>query len=325
MAEHALHDSFLRWADVLRSPDWVQKTLGPAIERQHQLHSWFTPEFCLLSLGHLADSLLDARNAESFSKENAQTIAVLPHGRTPLSGFRDILYVLLGGHNALVRTEPHVTLLPDLVAALMELTPSLQGRITFRNELSAFNAVIADLPEQGGEALARHLSRFPHVLRTPVCHAVLLTGDESEDELRALSRDIYLYFGRAPRSVRKLYVHEGYDFAPFLHILHEESQSIAGHNHFLNHLDYQKSIRLMSKQFYMDSGTFLFVESSEDNPPPAVVYYEYDHDNGKPAVGYHNGMYISSHQDGVPFGQACSPALFDYDNNIDILQFLGKL
>lgn len=325
MAEHALHDSFLRWADVLRSPDWVQKTLGPAIERQHQLHSWFTPEFCLLSLGHLADSLLDARNAESFSKENAQTIAVLPHGRTPLSGFRDILYVLLGGHNAFVRTEPHVTLLPDLVAALMELTPSLQGRITFRNELSAFNAVIADLPEQGGEALARHLSRFPHVLRTPVCHAVLLTGDESEDELRALSRDIYLYFGRAPRSVRKLYVHEGYDFAPFLHILHEESQSIAGHNHFLNHLDYQKSIRLMSKQFYMDSGTFLFVESSEDNPPPAVVYYEYDHDNGKPTVGYHNGMYISSHQDGIPFGQACSPALFDYDNNIDILQFLGKL
>ncbi|MBO7648239.1 MAG: hypothetical protein J6S48_02655 [Bacteroidales bacterium] len=303
----------------------MQKTLGPAIERQHQLHSWFTPEFCLLSLGHLADFLLDARNAESFSKENAQTIAVLPHGRTPLSGFRDLLYVLLSCHNALVRTKPHVTLLPDLVAALMELTPSLQGRITFRNELSAFNAVIADLPEQGGEALARHLSRFPHVLRTPVCHAVLLTGDESEDELRALSRDIYLYFGRAPRSVRKLYVHEGYDFAPFLHILHEESQSIAGHNHFLNHLDYQKSIRLMSKQFYMDSGTFLFVESSEDNPPPAVVYYEYDHDNGKPTVGYHNGMYISSHQDGVPFGQACSPALFDYDNNIDILQFLGKL
>ena len=84
MAEHALHDSFLRWADVLRSPNWVQKTLGPAIERQHQLHSWFTPEFCLLSLGHLADFLLDARNAESFSKENAQTIAVLPHGRTPL-------------------------------------------------------------------------------------------------------------------------------------------------------------------------------------------------------------------------------------------------
>ena len=325
MAEHALHDSFLRWADALRSPDWVQKTLGPAIERQYQLHSWFTPEFCLLSLGYMADSLLEEGNVKYFSEEKAQTIAILPHGRTPLSGFRDILYVLFGGHNALVRTEPHVTLLPDLVAALMELTPSLQGRISFSKERVCFDAVIADLPEQGGEALARHLSRFPHVLRTPVCHAVLLTGEESEDELRALSRDIYLYFGRAPRSVRKLYVHEGYDFAPFLHILHEESQSIAGHNHFLNHLDYQKSIRLMSKLFYMDSGTFLFVESGEDNPPPAVVYYEYNHDNGKPTVGYHNGMYISSHKDGIPFGQACSPALFDYDNNIDILQFLGKL
>lgn len=325
MAGHAPHDSFLRWADVLRSPDWVKQTLGLAIEQQHQLHSWFTPEFCLLSLGHLADSLLDARNGQSFSKENAQTIAVLPHGRTPLSGFRDLLYVLLSGHNALVRTKPHVTLLPALVTALMELTPSLQGRITFRNELSAFNAVIADLPEQGGEALARHLSRFPHVLRTPLCHAALLTGEESEEVLRALSHDIFLYFGRAPRSIRKLYVPEGYDFAPFVHILHEESLCIAGHNHFLNHLDYQKSIRLMSKQFYMDSGTFLFVESPENNPPTAVVYHEYYHPDEKPVTGYHNNMYITLHEDGTPFGQACTPTLFDYDNNIDILQFLGNL
>lgn len=325
MAGPALHDSLLRWADALRSPDWVEQTLGLAIERQYQLHSWFTPEFSLLSLGHLADSLLEAKNAKSFSIENAQTIAILPHGRTPLSGFRDILYVLLSGHNALVRTEPHITLLPALVTALMELTPSLQGRITFCNGLSDFNAVIADLPEQSGDALARHLSRFPHVLRTPVCHAVLLTGKESEEVLRALSRDIFLYFGRAPRSVRKLYVPEGYDFASLVHILHEESQCISGHNHFLNHLDYQKSIRLMSKQFYMDSGTFLFVESSESNPPTAVVYYEYYHHNEKPTVGYHNNIYISSHKDGTLFGQACTPTLFDYDNNIDILQFLSKL
>lgn len=325
MAEPALHDSLRRWADALLDPNWTAQTLVPAMERQYQLHNWFTPEFCTLSLERITDYLREAENIKALSTTKAHIVAILPNFRTPLSGFRDILHVLLGGHNALVRTESHITLLPTLVTALMALTPSLSGRITFCDKLSGFDAVIADLPEKDEGALATHLARFPHVLRKPACHAAILTGEETEKELRALARDIYLYFGRAPRSIRKLYVPEGYDFAPIVHILNEETQSIAGHNQFLNHLDYQKSIRLMNKQFYMDSGTFLVVESAECNPPTAVVYYEHYRKGEEPAVGFHGKEYISSHLTGIPFGQANTPALFDYDNNIDIMQFLGQL
>ena len=325
MAESALHDSLQRWADALCNSKWTELTLMPAMERQYQLHNWFTPEFCMLSLDRITDFLLEAVHVKSSTKTETQTVAILPNFRTPLSGFRDILYVLLSGHNALVRTESHITLFPTLATALMALTPSMSGRVAFCDKLSGFDAVIADLPEKEEGALATHLARFPHVFRKAVCHAAILTGVETEKELRALAHDIYLYFGRTPRSIRKLYVPEDYDFAPLIHILHEESQSIAGHNQFLNHLDYQKSIRLMNKQFYMDSGTFRFVESAECNPPTAVVYFEHYRDGEEPAVGVHRKECISSHLTGIPFGQANTPSLFDYDNNIDIMQFLGQL
>lgn len=80
-----------------------------------------------------------------------------------------------------------------------------------------------------------------------------------------------MYFGLGTRSVNKLYVPQNYDFVPLLRALNEVSQPIADHNQYLNNLDYQKAIRLMSSKYYMDAGTFLLVE--DDGTEPALPSY----------------------------------------------------
>ena len=173
------------------------------------------------------------------------------------------------------------------------------------------------------EAFERYFQRFPNIIRKQQHTTAILTGKETTEELRALAQDIYLYFGLAPRSVTKLYVPDGYDFVPLLHILNEESQSIADHNQYLNNLDYQKAIRLMSSKYYMDAGTFLFEENDGFDTPISVLYYTYYH--SMPALP-DNALQIVERANGKhPFGQAHYPSLLDYPNDMDVMQFLGRL
>ena len=319
----------LQLGAALRETGWVEQHLEPLFPRQHQQHSWFTPEFCLLAVNTLGEWLqennLRQLTDRPVSDRPAKRIALIPDGRTPLSGFRELLFILACGHNAVVRTVPHDLLLPVLVKEWCELDAIIGERVILNGKLSAFDAVVADLPADNGETLQRYFASFPHCLRPSCCQATLLDGEETEEELRNLAHDIYHYFGRSPRATRKLYVPEGYDFVPLLRILQEESRPIASHNQFLNHLDYQKSIRLMGKQYYMDSGTFLLVESADTNPPVAVVHYKYYHNEcDKPALGCHNGETVRTRREGTPFGQAHS-VFIDEHYDKDLLQFLGRL
>ena len=319
----------LQLGAVLRDTAWVEQHLEPLFPRQYQQHSWFTPEFCLLAVKTLGEWLqennLRQLTDRPESDRPAKRIALIPDGRTPLSGFRELIFILACGHNVVVRTVPHDLLLPALVKEWCELVPDIRERIQLGEKLSGFDAVIAHLPDENGEALRRYLSPFPHYFQTPCCGATLLDGEETDGELRALARDIFHYFGRAPRATRKLYVPEGYDFVPLLRILQEESRPIADHNQFLNHLDYQKSIRLMSNQYYMDSGSFLLVESADTNPPVAVIHYiYYPHNGEKPATGCHDGENVRSRREGTPFGQAHS-AFIDESRDTELLHFLGNL
>ena len=318
--------SLLQLGDMLRDTAWVESHLESLFQRQYQQHSWFTPEFCGLAVSTAAGWLQEGTLLPLIDKigteRPAKCVALLPDGKTPLSGFRELVFILLSGHSAVVRTVPEHLLLPALWG---KVDPSLRERVLFSEKIAGFDAVVADIPTENGKALVRYFSSYPHLLRTSDCRAALLNGTESDEELRALAHDIYLYFGRSPRATRKLYVPDGYDFVPLLRILQEESQPIADHHQFLNHLDYQKSIRLMNNQYYMDSGTFLLVESRGTNPPVAVVHYTCYHDDcDKPAVGPHDGEIIRSRREGTPFGQAHF-TFIDESCDTELLQFLGRL
>ena len=319
----------LRLGEILRDTSPVAARLDPLFPRQCQQHSWFTPAFCRLATETVAswlqDSILLPVADKCGAGKGAMRIALLPDGTTPLSGFRELAFILLGGHSVVMRAAPHDLLLPALVDLWGNIEPSVRERIRIEEKLADFDAVVADIPAENGDALQRYFAHFPHCFRRSYCRATLIEGEETEEELRALARDICHYFGRSTRATRKLYVPDGYDFVPLLHILQEESRPLADHNRFLNHLDYQKSIRLMSSQYYMDAGTFLLVENSDPNPPVAVLHYNFYHnDSDRPSIGQHDGEVMRTRRDGTPFGQAHS-IFFEETPDNELIRFLGLL
>ena len=318
----------------LASPQWVENTFGEAIAQQYRENSWFTPEFCRYALTAIAKMLapdaLDAyyaRYKDVAPKEDPRKrVAVISAGNIPVAAFHDFFCILVSGNDyqgKLSSQDKH--LLPVLAHALIDIEPRFSERISFVEKISNFDAVIATGSNNSSRYFSYYFDKYPHILRKNRNSVAVLDGSETEEELRFLANDIYLYFGLGCRSISKLFVPKGYDFVPFLHILTQESQPIALHHQFNNNIEYQKAVHLMNQIPYMDAGTFLLVENPEYASPVGMIYYEYYDDielvNRRLTDDAERLQCIVGHN-AEPFGGAQNPSLLDYPDGIDTFQFI---
>ncbi len=321
---------FVELGQQLRNPHQVETHLEAPIQRQYRENSWFTPLFCRRALEQIS-ATLEERVLLDFCQHYSddpscwnrrKLVALIGRGGYPFSDFRMLLYILLSGNDVICRQRPDEQLLtPALVQWLIEIDPTLEDRIHFVERLSEYDAVIAECSSEQLPTFQRYFQPIPHLLYPPQYTAAVLSGEEETWQLTALAEDIYLYFGRAPRSVGKLYAPLHYDFVPLLRQLNEQSQCIAQHHHYLNHLDYQKASQLMCHKFYMDAGTFLFLEEESPVHEPAIVHYSYY--EKRPTL--RTEELLASVHDGVQFGNANAPRLSEYPYNIDPMLFLSSL
>jgi len=146
-------------------------------------------------------------------------------GNIPLVGFHDFLSVLLTGHEVVVKQSSNDKhLLPYLAKYLEYAEPSFKGKITFTDDkLSDFDAVIAT----GSNNTARYFEYYfkdkPNIIRKNRNSVAIVTGNETEAQLMALSDDIFTYFGLGCRSVSKLFVPKGYNFQDFFGGMYQKS------------------------------------------------------------------------------------------------------
>ena len=323
----------------LTDHQWVENTFGEAIEQQYRENSWFTPEFCRYALSAIAwmlapealDTYLARYQDIVPSTAPRKRVAVISAGNIPLAAFHDFFCILVSGNDyqgKLSSQDKH--LLPVLAQELVRIEPAFEERISFVEKVADFDAIIATESNNNSRYFDYYFSKYPHILRKNRNSVAVLNEKESDDELRALANDIYLYFGLGCRSVSKLFVPRKYDFTPFLQILTQESQPIALHHQFNNNLEYQKAVHLMNQIPYMDAGTFLLVENQNYASPIGMIYYEFYDDikavNRRLETDSELLQCIVSNDPHItraePFGSAQSPTLSDYPDGIDTLRWL---
>lgn len=331
--------AFKELGRLLADAQWVDQTFGAAIEQQYYENSWFTPEFsrhALHAIGQmLTPEALDAYYARyqdvAPAEDPRRTVAVISAGNIPAAAFHDFFCILASGNDYQGKlSSQDKRLLPVLAQELVRIEPRFADRIAFVDRVSNFDAIIATGSNNSARYFDYYFSKYPHILRKNRNSVAVLNGAETDEELRALADDIYLYFGLGCRSVSKLFVPKDYNFVPFLRILTQESQSIALHHQFNNNLDYQKAIHLMNKLYYMDAGTFLLTENQAYASPIGMVYYEYYQDldavNRRLEEDAEMLQCIVSRDPHItraePFGSAQTPTLSDYPDGIDTLRWL---
>ena len=308
------------------------------IKLAHDHNGWFTIENICFSLNGWSKSLTQSSIKEwlakySFNDITPKKVAIIMAGNIPLVGFHDFLSVLISGHDVVVRQSSNDKhLLPYLAKYLEHVEPEFKGKIIFTEEkLKDFDAVIATGSDNTSRYFEHYFKGKPSIIRKNRNSVAILTGEESEEEMKSLSEDIFRYYGLGCRNVSKLFVPQGYNFDAFFKGVYEWHPIINQHK-YANNYDYNKAVYIMSEFDLLENGFLMIKEDQSYSSPIATLFYEYynDLDSLKQQLISNNNNIqcvvskgITEHS--VVFGQTQHPHLWDYADNVDTIAFLIKM
>lgn len=309
--------------------------LNTLIDTQHLKNPWFTPENVRMAVTTMANELTGTnllRWTDSYPALNNELrplhVGVIMAGNIPLVGFHDFLSVLVSGNNIIAKTSSKdADLIRFIGEILCEINPEFRNSIKFtEGTLSGFDAVIATGTDNSSRYFEYYFGIYPHIIRKNRNSIAIIWGNESHEELEALGSDVFSYFGLGCRNVSKLYVPEGYDFSAMIKSW-EKFSGIISHPKYASNHDFCKAVYLVNREKFTDTGFILLKEDNALSSPVAVLYFQY----------YKSMIYVQQEADRlkekiqcitgsgyVPFGKSQSPALWDYADGADTLDFLLK-
>ncbi len=304
-------------------------------------NNWFTPE----NVEHALEQWHRALNAENLHRwienytdkinpDKEKTIAIIMAGNIPLVGFHDFISALITGHRALAKTSSDDSqLIPFLAKVLIAIQRDFALQIEFtEGRLKNFDAVIATGSNNSFRYFESYFGKHPHIIRKSRSSVAVLTGDETPEELQLLGEDVFRYFGLGCRNVSKIYMPEDFNidrvfeaFFPY--------HDIINNNKYGNNFDYNRAIFLMDQIPFLENGFVIIRENESLHAPGAVIHSQrYSDINALQKE-------LESRQDdlqcivskstriknAVGFGQSQAPALWDYADGVDTLDFLCSI
>ena len=268
------------------------------------------------------------------SKYNLQNVnykvAIIMAGNFPLAGLHDLICVIITGNKAIIKPSSDDKILINFfVKFLHEEFPETNKIIEIASEkLGDFDKVIATGSNNTFNYFEYYFRDKSSLLRKNRNSIAVLSGDESENELKLLSDDIFIYFGLGCRNISKIFVPTGYDISQLKNKFNKYNY-IINHNKYSNNYNYQKTIKIMNNEVFTDCDYFLMSQSKEINPPISVIYYDYYDDLSQVCdliKEKRNQIQciVTNLQinNSIRFGEAQDPKLDQYADNSDTINFL---
>ena len=313
--------------------------LAVALRQAEFQNAWFTQQELKHALHHWAkllteDQLLQWLNRyPALPVKQPKKVGIIMAGNIPLVGFHDLLCVLLSGHEALVKPSSDDSVLINyIISYLQKQDASLTYRLQLVERLSGFDAVIATGTNNTNRYFEYYFREVPHVLRRNRTSVAVLTGNETEAQLKVLGEDLFRYFGLGCRNVAKLFVPQ--NFVP--DALYEaifDYGYVSEHNKYVNNHDYYRAIYLMNQEKFLDNNFLMLKEETQLHSPVGVLYYERYSSISEVQtrlIELENELQCVVAQTGIldnelPFGQTQQPSLTDYADGVDVMEFLAKI
>jgi hypothetical protein len=311
-----------------------------ALFEQAYLHNnWFTHEFCHMSFQSLANHYFEEENIRKWleaytiaDNKNMRKVGLILAGNIPLVGIHDIISVFVSGHTACIKLSKKDSILNKFIMEkLASYYTSSHNPFILTDELKDVDALIATGSDNSARYFDYYFKDKARIIRKNRSSVALLTGKESPEDLRKLETDIFSYFGLGCRNVSKLYLPRNYDLEILLKSFNNYNHFIDHHKYFNNYL-YHKSIFTLNLDEHLDNGHLILKESEGMHSPLSVLFYTYYDDLEEVR------QQLQQQQDqiqvmvaapgilpqAIPFGQSQQPALWDYADNVDTLNFLLK-
>lgn len=332
-------EAFVRLGNVLKSvAENPQESDWAASFRQAEAtNGWFTQENIAIALNGIS-YMLDGEKLDTWLNryqipENGdKTVALIMAGNIPLVGFHDLLCVLISGNKALLKLSSQDEILPrKLVETIKEVSPELADQIAIsEGKLEGFTHVIATGSNNSARHFEYYFGKYPNIIRKNRNSIAIISGTETDDEIRALGKDIFRYFGLGCRNVSKIYLSEKVEPKAILQTL-EDWKPIGNHNKYFNNYEYHKAIFLVEKMPHLDNGFLLMREEPALSCPVGVLHFQHystvEQIEAEVKIREEEIQCVVASaeleiEDSVPFGKAQLPELWDYADGFDTMEFL---
>lgn len=291
---------------------------------------WFIPVFTQNALAYWVrilnqESLHEWLGPYKFTGKSKKVGLILA-GNIPMVGFHDVLSALVMGHQVYIKlSEKDSILIPYVLDLLCEIEPFYKSNIHYINgSMPEIDAVIATGSNVSARTFEYYFQRIPRLIRGHRASLAVLTGQESPEDLALLMDDLFLYFGLGCRNISHLHLPEGYSFDAFYQAC-SKYEFLLQHAKYFNNYQYYKTIELINQAPILDMGIATLKPSLILSSPLSVLHISYY--QGQPDLSLFSPKEIQCvvGQSWIPFGQSQKPALSDYADHVNTLDFLHTI
>jgi hypothetical protein len=313
----------------------LHEGLNKLIEGAFVYNGWFIKDYVEEAIKNIG-SMLEEGSLNDFVKnipepKQQKTVAVIMAGNIPMVGFHDFMCVILSGHKILIKlSSDDNVLMPFFIKLLEYYEHSISENIKFSDgKLADFNAVIATGSNNTASHFQYYFGKYPNIIRKNRTSVAVLTGKETQEDLKNLGRDIFLYFGLGCRNVSKLLVPKGYSFDKVFEAVYDYS-FVVENKKYGNNYDYNRAIYLLNLDKFLDNNFLMIKEDKGLFSPVSVLYYQEFNSETEA------GQYLSDNTENlqcivgkgagkVPFGYSQQPVITEYADGVNTLDFLVNL
>lgn len=288
-----------------------------------------------IALSFLNEALLNRWTlpySDKISQQDSLVLVVMA-GNLPLVGFHDFLTVVASGRKAILKLSSKDNfLLPALVQILFRINRYWESRILFTQTIEISPTfLIATGGDQTAAFFKKKFGNISNLIRGAKRSVVVLNGNESDKEIEALGKDLFLYFGMGCRSVSTLVLPDRYDIDKLALKLACFSEITKESRSFASAYRYQKALSSMKKEWFCDGGFFIFKNDGDSPPPLSVVgivhYCSLNELNDFLKTNENALQCIVNYEwngELVRLGEAQNPSLDNYADGVNSLEFLLK-
>lgn len=305
------------------------------INEAYLKNPWFTKENSVLAINAIAQNYLNATQLEQWitqydtSSQQNKIVGLVLAGNIPLVGFHDILCVLMSNNIAQIKlSSKDEVLLPFILSKLIEIDERFKNQINIVPRLNNFDAIIATGSNTTALHFEQYFGKYPHIIRKNRNSIAIIDVATTTENLQALGKDVFSFFGMGCRNVSKIYVPKDFNFSVLNEAWDTDFGDVMLHHKYKNNLDYQRTVYLMTNTPLVDIDFINIVENKQISSPIACLYYEYYDDItalNEQLQTNADEIQCTVGKNHIPFGEAQQPTLNDYADGIDTMQFLLSL
>ena len=307
--------------------------------RAENKNSWFTSSSCQSALNGIAFMIAEYKINKwlngygDIKPESPKSVGIMMAGNIPAVGFHDLMTVLISGNKACVKlSSADEVLIKWIIQSLIAIEPRFADYISIEEMLKGKEAYIATGSDNSARYFNYYFGKYPSIIRRNRSSVAVLSGDESTQELQALGKDIFQYFGLGCRNVSKIFIKSKDQLQHLLDSL-EIFSVVMNYHKYLNNYDYNKSILLVNREDHLDNGFLLVRETKELVSPISVLFYEIYVDLAQlqfrlDEIKENIQCIVSNpeyYKGAVSFGGAQDPEVWEYADGVDTLRFLQSL